>query len=79
MKYAVTSESGMHIGLWNSRELALKVCSEYPDASIEELYTAKDYETLRAQVLEEVREAALMPRFSGRGLYELLEYLKEKK
>lgn len=35
--------------------------------------------TLRAQVLEEVREAALLPQFAGRGLKELLEYLKEKK
>lgn len=35
--------------------------------------------TLRAQVLEEVREASLLPQFAGRGLKELLEYLKEKK
>jgi hypothetical protein len=56
MKYAVTSESGMHIGLWNSRELALKVCSEYPDASIEELYTAKDCNAMVASAYEDASD-----------------------
>ncbi len=39
-RFAVYSVSGAHIGVWNTREAAEQVLSEYRDGRIEELYLA---------------------------------------
>jgi hypothetical protein len=47
--YAITSKSGVHIGLWDSERLAMGVLRESSDYMIAKLVCAKEHERVCAE------------------------------